>query len=95
MTQAACLRSAPSVSKRSLEGPSTSICDESADVLALLGQLLDVGERPGGVAVDDEVAEAEERLLLDRAEELEHRLHGHRALRRGDQLVERRDGIPV
>ena len=45
--------------------------DEPAEVLALLGELLDERERAGRVAVDHEVAEAEERLLLDRAEQLQ------------------------
>ena len=49
--------------------------DEPAEILALLGELLEERQRAGRVAVDDEVAEPEERLLLDRAEELEHRLH--------------------
>ena len=44
--------------------------DEAAEILALLGELLDEDERARGVAVDDRVAEAEERVLLDRAEEL-------------------------
>ena len=48
-------------------------------------------ERAGRVAVDDEVAEPEERLLLDRAEQLQDGLHGDRALGRGRELVERRD----
>ena len=47
---------------------------EPAEVLALLGELLEKGERPRRVAVDDEVTDPEERLLLDRAEQLEHRL---------------------
>ena len=38
-------------------------------------------ERARGVAVDDEVAEPEERLLLDGAEELQDRLHGDRPAR--------------
>ena len=49
--------------------------DEPAEVVPALRQLLDERERAGGVAVDHEVAEREERLLLDRAEQLEHRLH--------------------
>ena len=69
--------------------------DEPAEVLSLGGELLDEGERAGGVAVDDEVAEPEERLLLDRAEQLEHVLHGDLALGRGGELVERRDGVAV
>ena len=44
--------------------------DEPAEVVALLRELLDEGERAGRVAVDHEVAEPEERLLLDRAEQL-------------------------
>ena len=53
--------------------------DEPAEVVALLRQLLDEGERARRVAVDDEVAEPEERLLLDRAEQLQHRLHRDRS----------------
>ena len=49
---------------------------EPADVLSLRRKLLDERQRSGGVAVDDEVAEPEERLLLDRAEELQDVLHG-------------------
>ena len=52
-------------------------------------------ERAGGVAVDDQVAEPEERLLLDRAEQLEHGLDGDRPLGRGGELVERRLGVAV
>ena len=55
--------------------------DEPAEILALLGELLDEGERAGRVAVDDQVAEPEERLLLDRAEQLQHRLHRDLVLR--------------
>ena len=39
--------------------------DEPTEVLTLRGELLDNGERARGVPVDDEVAEAKERLLLD------------------------------
>ena len=67
--------------------------DEPADVLALLGELLDLDERAGRVAVDDRVAEAEERVLLDPADELEHVLDRDRAAGRGGELVERRDGV--
>ena len=67
--------------------------DEAPEVLALLGELLEEGQRARGVAVDHEVADAEERLLLDGAEELEHGLDGHLLLRRGGELVERRDGV--
>ena len=64
--------------------------DEPAEILALLGELLDLDERAGGVAVDDGVAEAEERVLLDGAEQLQHRLHVDRVAGRGRELVERR-----
>jgi hypothetical protein len=50
--------------------------DESAEIVAALRKLLEVRERTGSVAVDQEVAEPEQRLLLDRPEELERRLHG-------------------
>ena len=67
---------------------------EPAEVLSLLGELLDEDERAGGVAVDDHVADAQERVLLDRADELEHGLRVDRAVGRRSELVERRDGIP-
>ncbi len=67
--------------------------DEPGEVLALVGELLDEREEAGRVAVDDEVAEAEERLLLDRAEELQDRLDGHLAVGRRRELVERRDRV--
>ena len=67
--------------------------DKAPDVLALLGQLLDVGERAGGVAVDDEIAEPEERLLVYRPKQLEHGLHGDLAPCRRRQLVERRHRV--
>jgi hypothetical protein len=67
--------------------------DEAAEVLALLRQLLDERERSGGIAVDDEVTQAEQGLLLDRAEQLEDVLHADRALRGGGELVERRDRV--
>ena len=66
---------------------------EPPEILALLGELLDEGERTRRVAVDDEVAEPEERLLLDRSEQLHDRLHRDLALGRRGQLVERRDGV--
>ena len=56
------------------------IGDEPAEVLPLLGQLLDERERAGRVAVDDEVEQPEQRFLLDGAEPLQHRLHGDRPL---------------
>src|SRR4029077_12214464 len=69
--------------------------DEATDVLTLLRELLDLDERAGSVVVDDRVAEAEERVLLDAAGELEHVLHGDRAARRRRELVEGRDGVAV
>ena len=48
---------------------------EPAQVLALLGELLDEHERARRVAVDDRVAQPEQRVLLDRADELEDVLH--------------------
>ena len=67
--------------------------DEPAEILALVGELLDEGERTGGVAVDDEVAEPKQGLLLDGSEQLEHGLHGHLPLGGGGELVERRDRV--
>ena len=69
--------------------------DEAAEVVSALRELLQVRERSCGVAVDHEVAEAEERLLLDRAEQLEHRLHRDLVPGRGRELVERRDRVAV
>jgi hypothetical protein len=66
----------------------------SADVgVILVGELLEEGQRAGRVAVDDEVAEPEERFLLDRAQELEHGLDGDLVLGRRGELVERRDRV--
>ena len=56
--------------------------DEPPEVLALLGELLDEEERACGVVVDDHVAEPQERLLVDRADELEHGLRVDRVVRR-------------
>ena len=67
--------------------------DEAAEILALLRELLEERERPGRVAVDDEVAEAEERLLLDGTEQLQHRLHADVVLRGRCELIECRDGV--
>src|SRR5688572_10807811 len=67
--------------------------NEAPDVLSLLGQLLDVRERAGGVAVDDEVAEPEERLLVDGPQQLEHGLDGDLAAGRAGELVERRHRV--
>ena len=49
--------------------------DEPPEILALLGDLLEEAQRARGVAVDDEVAEPEEHLVLDGAEQLQHVLH--------------------
>ena len=68
---------------------------EPADVLPLRRELLDERQRAGGVAVDDEVAEPEQRLLLDRAEQLQDVLDRDPALGRGGELVERRLGVAV
>ncbi len=67
--------------------------DEPAEILALLRELLQERQRAGGVAVDDRVAEAEERVLLDGAEELQHRLDVDLVSGRRRELVERRDGV--
>ena len=67
--------------------------DEPAEILALLGELLQEDERAGRVAVDDRVAEAEERVLLDRAEQLQHGLDVDRVPGRRGELVEGRDGV--
>ena len=64
--------------------------DEPAEVVAALRELLEIGERAGGVAVDHEVAETEERLLLDRPEQLEHGLHRDLVAGGRRELVERR-----
>ena len=67
--------------------------DEPAEILALLGEVLDEEQRAGRIAVDDHVAQPKQRLLVDRADELEHRLGVDRARGRGRELVERRHGI--
>ena len=69
------------------------VVDEPADVLALLRELLDERERTGRVVVDDEIAELEQRLLVDGAEQLQHGLHGQLAARRSRELVEQRHGV--
>ncbi len=66
---------------------------EPSEVLALLGELLQEDERAGRVPFDHEVAEAEENLLLDRAEELKDVLDGDPATCRSRKLVERRDRV--
>ena len=67
--------------------------NEAPDILSLLGQLLDMCERAGGVAVDDEIAEPEERLLVHGPQQLEHGLDGDLAAGRGGELVERRHRV--
>ena len=67
--------------------------DQASEVLSLLGQLLDEDQRPGGVAIDDHVADAQKRLLLDCADELEHGLGVDRTVGRGGELIERRDRV--
>ena len=69
------------------------IRDQPAEILTLVGELLDREQRAGGVAVDDGVAEAEERRLLDRADELHHVLDGDLLAGRRAQLVEHRDPV--
>ena len=58
-------------------------------------KLLDEGQRARGVLIDDEIAEPEQCLLLDRAEQLQHRLHRHLALGRRGQLIECRNRVAV
>ncbi len=67
--------------------------DEPTDVLPLLCELFDLDERSGRVPVDDGVAEAEEGVFLDPADQLEHVLDGDRAAGGGGELIEGRDGI--
>jgi hypothetical protein len=66
---------------------------EPAEIVSLLRELFDERERAGGVAVDDEIAEPEQRLLLDRAEQLQHRLHRDLAFGRSGELVEGRGRV--
>ena len=63
------------------------VVDEPREILSWSASL-DEGEQAGGVAIDDEVADAEERFLLDGAEELQHRLHRDLPVRRGGELIE-------
>ena len=72
---------------------SSRSCDEAAEILPLLGELLDEDERAGRVAVDDHVAEPQQRLLVDGADELQHGLRVDRVVRRRRELVERRDRV--
>ena len=69
------------------------VVDEAAEILPLLGELLDEDERSCGVAVDDHVAEPKQRVLFDRPDELENGLGIDRAVRCGGKLVERRDRV--
>ena len=64
--------------------------DEAGQILALVGELLDEREQAAGVAVDDQVADSEQGLLLDGAEELQDPLHRDLAVRRGGKLIESR-----
>jgi hypothetical protein len=66
---------------------------EASEILALLGELLDECQEPRRVAVDHQVADSEERLLLDRAEELEDSLDRDVPVRRRRELVERGNGV--
>ncbi len=47
------------------------VADQAAQILPLAGQLFDEDERLGGVRGDDEVEQAEEGILLDRAQQLQ------------------------
>ena len=67
--------------------------DEPPEIVALLRELLQEDERARRVPVDDEVAQAEEHLVLDRAEQLQHVLDADRAAGRRGQLVECRLGV--
>ena len=66
---------------------------QTAEILPLLGELLEGRERARRVSIDDQIAEPEERFLLDRAEQLQHGLHADVVLRRRRELVERRNGV--
>ena len=70
------------------------VVDEAAEILPLLCELLEEDECPRGVVIDDHVAEPEQRVLLDGADELEDGLGVDRAVGRGGELVERRDRVP-
>ena len=65
----------------------------AGQILTLLSELLDEDERTGGVPIDDRVADPEERVLLDRPEQLEHRLDVDLVPCRRRELVESRDGV--
>ena len=69
------------------------VVDDTAEILSLLRELLEEEERSGRVAVDDHVAEPQQRLLVDRADELEDGLRVDRVVRRRGELVERRDRV--
>ena len=67
--------------------------DEPPEVLAALGELVEEEQRSRCVVVDHHVAETEEGLLVDRADELEHGLRVDGVVRRGGELVEGRDRV--
>jgi hypothetical protein len=67
--------------------------DEPAEILSLLGKLFEEDEGARRVAVDNRVAEPEQRVLFDGAEQLENRLDVDRVPGRGGELVERRDRV--
>ena len=62
--------------------------DDSAEILSLLRELLEEEERSGRVAIDDHVAQPQQRLLVDGADELQDGLRIDRAVRRRSELVE-------
>ena len=68
---------------------------EPAEVLALLGEVLEELQRAGRVLVDHEVAEPEQRLLLDGAEELENGLDRDLVAGGRRQLVECRLRVAI
>ena len=69
------------------------VVDDTAEILSLLRELLEEEERSGRVAIDDHVAQPQQRLLVDRADELEDGLRIDRVVRRRGELVERRDRV--
>jgi hypothetical protein len=68
---------------------------EPSEILPLLGELFKELQRAGRVTIDDEIAEAKERILLDRTEELQYRLDRDLSLSSGGELVERRLCVTV
>ena len=69
------------------------VVDDSAEILSLFRELLEEEERSGRVAIDDHVAEPQQRLLVDGADELEDGLRIDGVVRRRGELVERRDRV--